>query len=325
MKSRTSELLDRSIAAMSAAIEIYNKPHFPHRLETFTILAINGWELLLKSRWLTLHQNKPNSLFVYENKKTKDGSKSKKRTIRKTRSGTAYSHSIDYLTTQLVAGGHLDVAVKQNIDALVELRDTAVHYYSPTPHFQVRTHELAAACVKNFAVAANAWFRRDLSELDIGLLPLAFLEAPSTVHAIPSRASETKFLEFLGGLSESDLNADSPYSLTVQVELRLTRSNAQDALTAQITNDPSATKVYLTEEQIRERYPWDYSDLNDRCSKRYSDFKRNQQYHTIRKKLEEDEKFAAVRYLDPGNPKSSKKTFYNPNILQELDKHYQLA
>ena len=205
MKSRTSELLDRSIAAMTAAIEIYNKPSFPHRLETFTILAINGWELLLKSRWLALHQNKANSLFVYETKRNADGSKSKKRTIRKTRSGTAYSHSLDYLASQLVSRGHIDVAVQQNIAALVELRDTAVHYYSPTPYFQTRTHELAAACVKNFAVAANAWFKKDLSELDIGLLPLAFVDAPSTIHAISPRANEKKFLQFLGSLSENGL------------------------------------------------------------------------------------------------------------------------
>lgn len=40
MKSRSNELLDKSIAAMIAAIEIYNKPDFMYRGETFSILAI---------------------------------------------------------------------------------------------------------------------------------------------------------------------------------------------------------------------------------------------------------------------------------------------
>ena len=47
MKSSSEELIDRSIAATVAAIEIYNKPNFLYREETFSILAINGWELLL--------------------------------------------------------------------------------------------------------------------------------------------------------------------------------------------------------------------------------------------------------------------------------------
>lgn len=37
MKSKSSELLDKSIAAMISAIEIYNKPDFLYRGETFSI------------------------------------------------------------------------------------------------------------------------------------------------------------------------------------------------------------------------------------------------------------------------------------------------
>ncbi len=31
-----------------------------------------------------------------------------------------------------------------------------------------------------------------------------------------------------------------------------------------------------------------------------------------------------TRYLNPGNPKSSRKDFYNPNIVPEFDRHYTL-
>ncbi|WP_235417413.1 DUF3644 domain-containing protein, partial [Leyella stercorea] len=40
-------LIDKSIGSMLSAIEIYNKPDFKYREETFAILAINSWELLL--------------------------------------------------------------------------------------------------------------------------------------------------------------------------------------------------------------------------------------------------------------------------------------
>lgn len=35
-----------------------------------------------------------------------------------------------------------------------------------------------------------------------------------------------------------------------------------------------------------------------------------------------DPAYVSPRYLDPGNPKSAKKDFYNANILNEFDKYY---
>ena len=62
--------------------------------------------------------------------------------------------------------------------------------------------------------------------------------------------------------------------------------------------------------------------MTKECRKQYSDFKEAQQYHDIRKRLLKDRRYGYVRYLDPGNTKSSKKPLFNPNILQEFDKHF---
>ncbi len=84
MKARSKELLDRAVAATVAAIEIYNKPDFLYREEAFTVLAINGWELLLKPKWLADHNNQIRSLYVTEPRSKLDGSKSKKVQIKLT-------------------------------------------------------------------------------------------------------------------------------------------------------------------------------------------------------------------------------------------------
>ncbi|CDM66722.1 DUF3644 domain-containing protein [Pyrinomonas methylaliphatogenes] len=68
MKARSRELLDHAIAAMVAAIDVYNKPDFPYRAESFTILALNAWELLLKAKWLVMNKNRLNSLYMREGK-----------------------------------------------------------------------------------------------------------------------------------------------------------------------------------------------------------------------------------------------------------------
>ena len=111
----------------------------------------------------------------------------------------------------------------------------------------------------------------------------------------------------------------------MNVEIKFTRSKAKDALGVQITNNPNAPEVRLTEDLIREKYPWDYERLTGECEKRYSDFKLVQKYHDLRKKMVSDNRFGHVRELDPGNPKSQRKQFFNPNILAEFDKHYAKA
>jgi len=61
-------MLEKSIAAMLSAIEIYNKPDFKYREETFSVLCINSWELLLKARVLNLSSNKLASLYAWNTK-----------------------------------------------------------------------------------------------------------------------------------------------------------------------------------------------------------------------------------------------------------------
>jgi hypothetical protein len=55
--SRSARLLQTAEAALISAIEIYNKPTFAYREETFAILALNAWELLLKAELLNLLNN----------------------------------------------------------------------------------------------------------------------------------------------------------------------------------------------------------------------------------------------------------------------------
>jgi hypothetical protein len=68
-------LVDRSIDACLAAIEIYNKPDFRYRAEAFSILMLNAWELLLKARVMKENGDKQRSIQVLEPVTKKDGTK----------------------------------------------------------------------------------------------------------------------------------------------------------------------------------------------------------------------------------------------------------
>lgn len=75
-------LLDKSINSMLSALEIYNKPDFKYREETFAILSINSWELLFKAQLLKKSGYKMNSIYKMVPKLKKDKTPSKKRNQR---------------------------------------------------------------------------------------------------------------------------------------------------------------------------------------------------------------------------------------------------
>lgn len=64
-KKVSLELLDKSLEAMTMAIEIYNKPLVKYRTETSIILIINAWEnvfkaLIKENKWAKLYDPKSN-------------------------------------------------------------------------------------------------------------------------------------------------------------------------------------------------------------------------------------------------------------------------
>ena len=90
-----SSLLDKSIASMLAAIEIYNKPNFAYREDSFAILSVNAWELLLKAIYLRQNRYKMYSLYELVPKKKKDGTSSKMKVPVQNRTGNPKTLSIE--------------------------------------------------------------------------------------------------------------------------------------------------------------------------------------------------------------------------------------
>jgi hypothetical protein len=315
MKARSRELLDRAIAAMVAAIDVYNKPDFAYRAESFAILAFNAWELLLKAKWLAINRNRLSSLYVPE------GKASKRPRYKRTRSGSPFTHSLDYLAKKLTEQKVLDETCRKNLEALAELRDATVHFYHKSPELAEWVQEIGMAAVKNFASATQDWFNEDLSRFNFYLMPLSFVTPPSAIQAVELNREEKNFLRYVRNLDDRDSDPNARYSVAVNIEVRFVRSKSAAATPIRITNDQNAPAVRLTEEQIRERYPWDYKELTDRCRKRYLDFKVDKKYHQLRKELEAKKNLAYERRLDPEKP-WPKKMFYSPAILEEFDKCY---
>ena len=313
---------------MLAAIEVYNKPAFPYREDTFAVLAINAWELLLKARLLQINNNKAACIQVYEKRRKPDGTLSTKNYVKCARSGNPMTIGM-FRAHDLLVSEHADTinpVVRKNLEALTEIRDNSVHFVNMDIRIARRVQEIGTATLKNFLSLCRQWFGRDLSEYNFYLMPLAFFRVPAGSAALALTSNEKRFVDLISewqGENDDDEASDFNFTLAMDVKLKRVGSNEQALLA--VSNAPNALKITLAEEDYRGRFPWDYAILTGKLSKRYSDFKANNDYHAIRKPLQKDGRYCDTRYLDPGNPRSAKKDYYSPNILKEFDKHFTKA
>lgn len=322
MRAKYKELLDKSTAAMIAAIEIYNKPDFQYRGETFSILAINSWELLLKAKYLKDNNNNIRSLYVKEQRKNKDGSKSKAVHIKTTRSGNPFTHSLDFIGKKLINSGELNAVVFDNINALIELRDSAIHFYNYSLKFNTRIQEIGTATLKNYVILYKKWFDKDLSEYNFYLMPLSFVLSGDSNDIIFLNREEKNFFKYVDKIEDAS-DKSGEYSIALNMDVRFSKSKSKDDIKVAITQDEKAIKVVLTEEELKEKYPMDYFTLTKKCRERYKDFKLSSKYHSCRKKYSNDPKYAYTRYLNPEDKSSSSKVFFSEAIFSVFDKIFE--
>ena len=320
-KSLSANLAEKSVQAAVAAIEIYNKPNFSYREESFAILMTNAWELLLKAKWVFNHADEEESLYELV-----DSDVGKKIT-KKNRSGNPITHSISYLVKELSKNkkSGLEAGCRDNIFALIEIRDNAAHFFHKDLYLARRLLEVGTASLSNYLLLVRKWFQMDLSHYDFYLMPISFFHAFETVKpsSISHYTDQTKkLLTFIDSLEQKELEQDSQQYVTLKFETHLIRGKDASAVEFRWTDDPNAPVINLREEDVLKNYPMTYRNLVDKMRQRYDNFLENKRFHMLRKALDNEKKYSIERLLDPTNPKSSKKRFYNSNILKEFDKHY---
>ncbi|HHB9417857.1 TPA: DUF3644 domain-containing protein [Stenotrophomonas maltophilia] len=320
------KFLEKSHAAMLAAIEVYNKPTFSYREETFCILAVNAWELLLKAKILKEARNDTKAIQVRLPRALKGGGKSTKQmTVKKNRTGNAMTLQLSACVTELEKSREREDRVPQevvlNLDAMIDVRDNATHFIVASDLLQRNVLELACASVRNYVKLSKAWFDRDFGSSLSLMLPVAFFHGAEEVGAVVVTRDEKRLIDRLQATATQPA-ADGDYQVAVRVDVRLRRSNLDTAANVQVTRDAEALAVRLDENQLMESYPWSYSDLQAQLRRRKPEIKFNGEFHAIKKPLMAERGLVHSRLLDPNNPHSSKKDFYSPNMRDRILDEY---
>jgi hypothetical protein len=328
-RSRVSTLVERSLEASLAAIEIYNKPNFGYREEAFSILMLNAWELLLKARVMRENGGSIRAIELWEPRTREDGTRTQRLFPRRNRSANKMTIGLERAIALVrnFPSDSVDDRCIENLNLLTEIRDNAVHLFNIDPGLCQRIQEVGSAALRNYAHAIESWFGIDLSRFNFFLMPLAFHSPAEIVEALRAQnrpLANRNLIELIANSERVHPSDDQrPYNVTIRIGLRFMRSGGQEDVRVRIVRDPTAPGVQVREEDIRQAYPWDYKELSDRLRERYSDFLQNQKYHRIRRQLERDDRLSRVRYLDPSNPvRSISKRYYSPNIVGGFDPHY---
>lgn len=317
----SNDLAQKSVHAAVAAIEIYNKPNFLFREEAFSLLMTNAWELLMKAKWLLDHSDVVESL--YELVDDAAGTKRPKTN----RNGNPLSYGATYLAAKLLedANSGLEKGCHDNLLALIEIRDNAAHFINKDLYIGRRVLEIGTASLRNYLLLATEWFQLDFSGYNFFLMPISFyhgFEAAEPASRAQYPEQIPKLLTYLDTLTNEEPDTGCKQHVALRLETKLIRGKDVAAVSFRWTDDPLAPVLTVKEEDILKNYPMTYAELAKALKRRYDNFLSNSKFHKLRKKFETETKYAIVRSLHPANPRSSKQRFYNPNILQEFDKHY---
>ena len=310
-RGNDKSLVRKSKQAFLAAIEIYNKPGFFYKEESFVILSTNAWELLLKAR-IIQKTGDPKSIYVRKGKNEKGGRGDYKTTA----TGNYATLPLPKcLQNQSIT---LDNKVKSNIGTLAEIRNNFIHYPNPSQELKNLVHEIGLASVHAYVYLLKAWFNGDMSMHKLSFLPISFLGGEN-VKVVS--ADEKRLVEYIENLKDSyasDKEGDTHYAIAMELALK---KDAGSPTAVRISDDPKAPKVQLSEGDFKTKYPWDYKKLVQECKKQIKGFKVNNAFHRLRKAKMNSSKYCYKRYLNL-DKRGIPKVYYNPSILNSLIKEW---
>lgn len=323
-RQRYKSLLDKSLAAAVSAIEIYNKPDFKYREETFALLMTNAWELLLKAKILKDNKNVLKTIYMPAKTTTKDNRRIKRFFPKTNRSGNPMT--IDIFAA--LDRASVDKVLKGNIESLVEIRDNAAHFANSERFFQKKVLEVGTATLRSYVTTHKEWFDEDLSRYNFYLMPLSFFhpfefESQSISKIDKQQKNLLAFIKKKEKAYPSD--EKRTHNISLALEMRFVKSDTPTAMPVRYTDDPRAAPVRIEEEYVfKTQYPLSYDDLVHSCKGRYKNFAINPNFWAHKKQLESvpEFKYARPRYLDFERKKGGMKMYYSPEIFKMFDSYY---
>lgn len=307
-KQKCEKLFDKSVAAVLVAVELYNKPYFSYREESFVLFIIHAWEMLLKAKWLKENNNKESCLYV----------KTNGRGYEKTHAGTLKTHGLDKMIGLLKGKNLLQDEVIRNLEVFRVLRNSVEHFLTESKTLKEQIPMYALANLQNFRLLAKEWFDKNLDDMNMPV-PLSLKEPTPSVSSSANKGNKDirALLSYLERETQGSSDPKSPYAVKIAYKISFKKDNKNGI---PIKYDENGIPVYLSDEQFAAKFPYTYNQLLCEIKKQCPNVKRNR-FNALIKRLRDDDKEQLQwheRKLNPKNSKSQKTRFYSEEFLKKM-------
>ena len=296
-------ILEVSLQAAISSIEIYNKPDFKYREQTFSILLINAWELLLKAKIIKDNSDELESIYI----KKKDGK------YKLSRSGNPMTIEVMGALEKC----QIDQKIKKNLEKLIEIRDTSVHFYHDTS-LSYLVYILGLAALRNYQLFVKEWFQKSLREYNFYIMPLGFSYNFESLNLIELDKKPESLSRLITSVSEDQVNnsLESGYNFTCEIKTTLVSAKkiTTDAdIVAKVEKESSNNSVIVERlQRLTDKYPLSYTELVQKIKEKRPHSRQHVINSIIKEfKLKEDRKYSSFSF----RTKKQREEYERNNIL----------
>ena len=204
LRKLSRQLVEKSENAFLLALEIYNKPTVHYRLESFCILYINSWELLLKAK--IIENNKDTKSIFVKGTKKKD-------TI-------TFSEALGRVFT------NVKDPLRVNLEHINELRNTSSHLI--IPEYENIYAGLFQQGVLNYTNTLLEWFEKTI-DITPRLLTLTFDYHPENVTKLTIKDKYNQLISAVFDIQQKNIlntlkSIPQGYSIPINSTLALVKN-----------------------------------------------------------------------------------------------------
>lgn len=318
-------LLDKSIDSAVAAIEVYNKPAFSYREESFAILMINSWELLLKAKILLDNDGKMRSIYVMEHKDNKDGSKSKLKYPVLNRSDNPMTIGLQKAINICIRDDRLE----SNLLSLMEIRDNATHFTNSRAGFASTVRDVGTASLKSYTTMCEEWFDKKLNNHNLYLMPIGFYDERefTSVPVNKINAHQSSFYNFLTQqVSKFPSDINQAHNVILSMEMNFQKTQKDGVYSYRFDKNSSNTINIEKREAVRVGIEngslMDYDTFVSKLRGKIPGFVQGKLFYRINSKIKDD---ASLVEPYPRNITNNTdiQYFYKQQALREAERLYK--
>jgi hypothetical protein len=299
------KLIGRSLDAFTLALEVYNRPSMKNRVEAFTIMMVNAWELLLKAEVLKVEGYEK---IFYEDDRSISVTDAMKRRLQD------------------------KDPVRKNLETLIDLRDQAIHLL--IPELQSQLSRLFQSTVLNYQTRyKNEMGNAPLAGQSVGMLSLV-LDGPQPEIALIKKQygkhTANSVSKFISRFDKTAKEVDSnEFSIPIDYRLALVKREDESDLSLSVGDEGEGAIIITKTKDPELTHPYRMKEALDEINKRQKTvsiksgaFQAVLSKHKINKQKKSD-----FRYEIDGRPRYSEKciewivdNIKQPNWLESAKK-----